>query len=534
MTVRQAIFVFLISVTVLAVPLQIMIDPSPQNCASACIVMASCLSVLLYIFWSTALETHPLSTFTLLGFSFTSQLGALLFQTAAWTALSSSLYDPLYTFGTLAFYQGIALAVHSIYRFFSKQKPQGSVQKPGSVQPIRGLLTRVGLYRVPPVGTLWFMGFVGLCTFFFSHYDNVLGKVAGGFTFLAWAPFLIIFYLREVGESYCNAAFNRGLLVAYAGVAIVLGLAFNTRSVMLQGAATIGLLYLLAGMRSNAPLMGGAVLKFAALVVVLLAVSVPVSDLATSMVIARQWRGRVSAAEMIKTTLFIMGKPTLIASAHSHGESAWRYGPYDEHYITNPLLNRLVVTKYHDNSFHFAGALTSEEARARLRAVSIKFAWAGLPTPVLAKLGIAVSKKDLAYSMGDYLGYLSRGLPLGGHKIGSMFAQGIALFGPLFPFVYAAICLLLFWLIDLLTVRPVAGKATLSTLGMLQIWLLFLAGISYEGLHIVLYFVFRNFWQTVIIYVLVCALARTMMPGSRSRVAATTVPIWQRKLSQWN
>src|ERR1700736_5171697 len=157
MPVKNAIFAFLISVTILAVPLQVTIDPSVKNSASACIVAAASLCVLLYIFWSAALETHPLSTFVLLGFCFTSQLGALLFQTVAWTPVSGSLYDPLHTFGVLAFYQGIALATHGIYRFFSVPKPQ-------SVQLLRGLLSWAGLYRVPPSGALWFMGCVGLCT----------------------------------------------------------------------------------------------------------------------------------------------------------------------------------------------------------------------------------------------------------------------------------------------------------------------------------------------------------------------------------
>jgi hypothetical protein len=520
MTVRNAIFAFLISVTILAVPLQVMIDPSVKNSASACIVASSSLCVLLYIFWSAALETHPLSTFVLLGFCFTSQLGALLFQTIAWTPVSGSLYNPLYTFGVLAFYQGIALAAHSIYRFFSVPKPQ-------SVQLLRGLLSWAGLYRVPPSGALWFMGCVGLCTIAFSRYQNILGKIANGFTFLTWAPFLIPFYMREVGDSYCNAVLNRTLLIAYAGAAIVLGLALNTRSIMFQGAATIGLVYLLAGMRSSAPLTGRSMFRFAVVVVVLLAVSIPASELATAMVVARQWRGKVSASEMIKTTFYIMSKPNLIAAARSHAESA-SLGVYDERYVANPLLNRFVVTKYHDNAFHFAESITSEDAKARLRDISIKLAWAGLPTPVLDKLGIAVSKDDLTYSMGDYLAYLSRGLPLGGHVIGSMLAQGIVLFGPLFPFVYAAICVVLFWFIDLWTVKPAVGKASLSTLGMLQIWGLFISAISYEGLHLVGYFVMRNFWQAVSIYVLVFGLARLMTVGRQTPAAAGAVPTWQR------
>jgi hypothetical protein len=521
MTVRNVIFAFLITVTVAALPLQMLIDPSVKNSASACIVTVSSLSVLLYLFWSAALETHPLSAFALFGFCCTSQLGALLFQTAAWTPVSGLLYDPLHTFGALAFYQGIALAVHSIYRFFSVQRPQG-------VQLLRGLLNWAALYRVPSSGALWFMGCVGLCTFPFAHYQNALGKIAGGFGFLTWAPFLIPFYLREVGESYCNAVFNKGLLFAYAGAAVVLGLALNTRAVMFQGAALIGLLYLLTGMRSTAPLTSRSFFRFAAVAVVLLAVSIPASELATSMAIARQWRGRVSASEMIKTTFFIMSKPNLLAAARAHAEAASQFGAYDERYVANPLLNRLVVTKYDDNAFHFAASLTSEDAKARLRDISIKLAWAGLPSPVLAKLGIIISKEELTYSMGDYLAYLSRGLPLGGHTIGSMLAQGIVLFGPLFPFVYAAICLVLFWFIDLLSVRPVAGKASPAALGMLQIWGLFITGISYEGLHLAGYFVIRNFWQTVLIYVLVSGLARLMTVKTQTPNSAPAVPIWQR------
>ena len=212
MTVRRAILIFLISATILAFVIQIAIDPSLVNSATACIVMVSSLSVLLYIHWTTAIETHPLSTFTLLGFCVTSQLGALLAQTAFGTAVSASLYDPLYTFGTLAFYQWIALAIHGVYRFFSLRRAAGP-------QVLRGVFDHLGVYKIPPVGTLWFMGFVGLVTFSLSHYQNIVGKLAGGFTFLIMAPFLIIFYRREVGEAYCDAKLHRGLLIAYAGSA---------------------------------------------------------------------------------------------------------------------------------------------------------------------------------------------------------------------------------------------------------------------------------------------------------------------------
>jgi hypothetical protein len=521
MTVRSAILGFLISIAVLALPMQALIDPSTKNVAAACIVMASSLGVMLYLLWTTALETHPLSAFALLGFCVTSQFGALIVQTAAWTGISRSLYDPLHTFGMLAFYQLIALATHFVYRFFQAKRTPG-------IQVFRGFFGWLGIYRVPSSGTLWLMGCVGLSTFFLSHYEGTAGKVAAGFSFLTWAPFLVLFYLRDIGESYCDARLNKVLLAVYTGTAVILGLALNTRAVMFQGVATIGLLYFLTGLRNDSRVTARSVLKLGALAVVVLAVASPVSDLATAMAVARQWRGKVSGSEMIKTTLHVLAKPNLIAAYRARGEDAARFSAYDEHYVVNPLLNRLVTTKYFDNSFHFASTLTTDDAKSRLRSASIDFAWGALPTPVLAGLGIPVAKEDLTYSMGDYMAYLSRGVPLGGHKIGSMFAQGIVLFGPLFPFLYAGICLMLFALMDLLTVRPAVGVASLTALGMLQIWNFFAAGISYEALHLVLYWLFRNFAQMVLIYAFVFGLARSVTGGKHSSAGVPTVPTWQR------
>jgi hypothetical protein len=519
--VRRCIFLLLIVLTVVAVPLQVAIQPTMVNSLAACIVLVSSLGTLLYLFWGKALDTHPLSSFTVLGFCFTSQMGALLVQTGAWTAISNSLYDPLYTFGMLALYQAVALLTHLVYRFFSSKEP-------GNSGVVRGFLGWAGLYRLPSAGALWIMGCIGLFTFAFAHLQNVVGKIAMGFSFLAWAPFLIPFFLREIGDSYCNAKLSRTLLIAYLMVACILGLALNTRAVMFQGVATIGLLYLLAGMRSDALVTWRAVRRIATLALVIVAISIPASYLATAMVVARQWRGKVSSYEMIQTTLFVMTKPNLIAASRAQAATNERFGAYDEHYIDNPLLNRLVTTKYHDNAFHFARSLTTEDARARLREISVTFAWAGLPEPVLHRLGIQVIKDDIGYSMGDYLAYLSRGVPLGGHKIGSMFAQGIALFGPLFPFIYAALCVILFFMADLMSVKSAAGRASLAVLGMLQIWNFFIMGISYESLHTAIYFVYRTFEQMVLIYVFVFGFARLIADKQPAAVGVSNLPTLQR------
>lgn len=519
MTVRNFIFNSLIALTILALLLQCAISPTIENIACSCIILTSSLTLLIYLRNTTALHFHPLSSIAIFGFCITTQLGALLVQTAARTPVAFSLYNPLYTFGTLAFYQAIALLMHMAFRFFS-------VRKSTDFGLFRSVLNWAGIYRTPSSGTLWYMGIAGLPTILFWRYEGILGKIAMGFSFLAWAPFLIPIYAREIGETYCNIRLNKLLLVLYTGIFALVGLAINARGIMFSGIATIGLLYLLRAMRSDAPVTGRAMKRIAVLGLALLAISGPVSDLTTAMVIARQVRGKVSAGTMIRTTLRVWRQPRVIAAYRAEQAEASRFSAYDEHYIANPMLARLVETKYYDTAFHFASTLTTEQAKAQMRDISVKIAWAGLPTPVLHALGFKIDKRDLDFSMGDYLAYLSRGIPLGGRKTGNIFAHGIALFGPLFPFLYALICLGLYGLMDLLTIRPAKGAATLSALGMLQVWTFFMSGITSESLNKVLHLFVRNFAQTLLIYVLMDAPAQLLMRPARPPFRDSAA--WQR------
>jgi hypothetical protein len=520
-SVKHAILNALMWATAAAFLLQCAIDPSAQNIASVCIVFVSSMAMLAYIKWSGAVDGQPLSTVALLGFCVTTQLGALLVQTAYWTPIRFSLFSPLLTFGTLSFYLAIALAMHAIYRFFVRHETD-------RVGLARGILAWAGIYRVPPSSALWFMGFVGLVSFPFSAHEGVAARIASGFNFLTWAPFLLPLFIREVGPAYCNARRNKFMLAGYAGMVVVLGIALNVRVVMFIGLATVGLLYLLIGMRSNAPLTRKAVVRVCVLAAILAAVSPSLSDLATSMAIARGSRGKVSPVEMVKKTLSVWRRPALIAEYERERSAVARFAAYDEHYIENPLLARFVETKFHDNALHFAGALTSENSRAQLRKVTADQTWALLPTPVLRVLRIGVNKDELQFSLGDYLAYLSRGVPLGGRKTGSMFAQGWAVMGPLFPILYAGICLLLYGLMDLLTVRRPSGGATLSPLAMMSLWMFFYRGITSDALSNSLGFIVRDFGQTVLIYVVIFGIARIMFGSQPFRGVSPVSPGWQR------
>jgi hypothetical protein len=140
------------------------------------------------------------------------------------------------------------------------------------------------------------------------------------------------------------------------------------------------------------------------------------------------------------------------------------------------------------------------------------FFWATLPDPMLKAMAIDVEKKNLNFSMGDYISHLGGGGELGGRKTGSGFAQGISIFGYFFPLIYWLVCPILFLAHDLLTYRSPSGRVLVSTLGMLGIWNLFQYGISAESLQSIFMGVARGLPQKIILFLLIFHIARV---GSR-------------------
>ncbi|MDB6008666.1 MAG: hypothetical protein JWL65_916 [Gammaproteobacteria bacterium] len=515
MTVRQLILRSLIAVTVLSALLQLFIDGSIENLAAVLVVLVSSIGILLYIGWTRALEVQPLSAFAIFGFCATTQLGALLAQTAAWTALRSSLYAPLLTFGTLALYQAIALAVHAVYCLFTPTTANRS--------PMRSLWSKIGVYQTPSTGASWIMGLIGLCAFPFANGLGVLSKICGAFIFLTWAPFLIAIYPRGAADP-TPSTLSRTLIVAYALVVCLLGIAFNARGIMFFGVVTVALIYLFVGLRSSAVIGRKTLIRIGALAALALAIAAPLADLATAMEIVRGGRAKTPAMEMIGKTFYMWRRPYALQRYREQKEAATRTA-YDEKYIANPLLARFVETKFHDNSLHFAGLLLTQTDKARLADISRQTLWAVLPTPLLKMLGIRVDKEKLMFSTGDYIVYLSRGVPLGGRRTGSMIAEGITLLGgPLFALVYAGMCWVVFVILDWLTVRPAAGVTMLAPVAMMKMWTLFLYGITAESLGIMLTFYGRDVLQMTLTYCLVLAMSNLLLPrrGAASRAPMPT------------
>jgi hypothetical protein len=497
MTNARFIVVLMLTLALAACVAQFAIDFSSENIAASCIVLASSMAILLYIHWTDAIRTHPLSTFAIFGFCVTTQLGALLAQSASWISLTQNLRQPLETFATLAAYQALALLAHAVYRVF---------HRPASVHReslLRAVLTRLGLYATPSTGTLWIMGLFGLLAFLLGSGGASVGsKVSQGLTFVAWAPFLIPMYVLQEGPGYCNARRSYAFLAVYAAVIALLGIAANARGLMLSGLMTIGLFFTLSAMRSARRVNVSHIAKLGFLGIVVAALSIPVTDLVTAMVIARKSRGNVSTVKMVEETFYFLQQPQLLRAQQDRDKAISILSSYDEAYFASPLVARLVETKFHDNALYFSSRLNARD-EARLLDITGDLFWAALPDPMLKAMRIDVDKQDLRFSMGDYISHLGGAGDLGGYRTGSGFAQGQAILGHLFPLIYLAMCPLLFWAHDLLAARASRGQVLVSALGMLGIWKLFQYGISAESLQALVTGVARGLPQNIVLFLLI-------------------------------
>jgi hypothetical protein len=240
-----------------------------------------------------------------------------------------------------------------------------------------------------------------------------------------------------------------------------------------------------------------------------IALSWPASNLVTAMAVTRIDRGKVSASEMVTKTIENFQSPEKLENYNKHQLAEKIRSAYDENYIINPMVARLVTTKFHDNAIYFAGKVYDKGSDEMLR-VTGDFFWAALPQPFLDALKIDVNKDDMYFSMGDMLANFAIGTPLSGLRTGSIFGQGWVLFGYFFPLIYFAMCFVLFATLDIFSTPTTTGITVLSVIGMLNVWPNFLFGITAESLQHLFGAVARGVLQSVLMYSIIFAIAKLL------------------------
>jgi len=513
-TRAQAAFFALHLATWIAAALQLFIDTAYDNLICVVFVLCSSTLTFMYIRGTRALHEVPLSTVAVLGLCMTTQWGALVGQSALWGSLTENLRVPLQTFGYLAGFQLVAVAAHWVSRRF---KGFMSARQVGAA-----VLAPLGIFHVPSVSAMWAMGFIGLGANVVGKVFELglLGKIADGFAPFSWAPFVIPLLAARYGSAYCNARGQWFGVVAFAGVLMVMGLALNARAFMLAGVVTALLLFGVSILDDDRPVALRS-LRFALLALVAgAALFQPLGYFFTAMQVARGERDKLSKLEMIKHTFAVLQDPVAIRRESNRVVTDADVGAYDEYYFSSSMVGRLVETKFHDNGFYMVQDIRPVESRlvaedAVDRVVSV------LPFPVLKAIGMERSKYATLYSAGDLLAHMRLGGEMGQFRTGSMFAQGLAIFGVWTPFLYFLLCLPIFIAWDILSRAGRGGAvAVTSVVGLLLVYRLFAYGIVTESISNVAGLLLRFHLQTILFYALVFGTTRLVWKPFDAAAAA--------------
>jgi hypothetical protein len=498
----DASFIGLHLITAAAGALQALIDPSYDNLICILLVLCSSSLTFLYVRGTRALHEWPLSTAAVLGLCATTQWGALMGQTVLWNSLTENLRVPLQTFGYLLGFQLTAIAAHGVSRSFSvfvAARRLGAA----AVAPL-------GAFSVPAVQVVWIVGLVGLASAMGGRLlgGNLLGKVLDGFATFAWAPFVLPLLYERYGSAYCHLRRHIPFLALHVVLAVLAGLAFNARSIMVVGAMTGLLLYLMHLLDDERPFEFTRLWKLALAVLAVALLFQPVSYFMTAVQVARAERGKISQIEMVKHTWQVLQDPVAVRREADRGLIAADVGPYDEIYFRSGMIGRLVETKFHDNSFFMVDGVSATESRL-VREDAFDRMVAILPYPVLKWMGLERSKFVTFYSAGDLLVHLRLGLDLGSFVTGSIFAQLLACFGVWSPLIYFVLCVAMFIAWDLLSRPGRSGAApVVSVVAMMLMYRVFSYGIVSESISNIAGLLLRFQVQNILLFGLLLAVTR--------------------------
>jgi hypothetical protein len=234
---------------------------------------------------------------------------------------------------------------------------------------------------------------------------------------------------------------------------------------------------------------------------------IPVSQLALAMVVVREQHRSVNPINMINATIDVVMSPKSIDVIKNREQLNAFSKPYDEYYVDNPILARFVNTKFHDNALYFESKIT-ERGQQELIDTTTELFWSIFPDPVLKYFEVRIAKKQLRFSMGDYLYYQATGTALGGYRYGSIFAHGMGMYGMFFPIIYFAICLLSYWILEFLSNKTRNGAIRITVVGVLLVWRLFFYGITSESVNNTIGFLFREIPQSILMFIVIYQISR--------------------------
>jgi len=473
---------------------QYFIEPDTTNMLCVGLVVLTSSLVFQYLWHTEAMTDNPLSSLALLGFTASSQYVALLTQTFSGTSFVQYLRAPELTFSVLAVAHIAVIAAHFVFRKFT---------------PLNNASTFIGekiygplnMHRIPTPLTLWLFSPLGLAAYLLGGggMGDVSGKFIAAFTFMVWMPFLIPLFHEVVGPSYCSIKKQLPFIAGYGLLIVGISLIKNYRAMMFVGPLQLMFIFIIYKCRHR-QLVSRRLLKGIGLVALVGALAMPsFSDLMVAMQMARAERATATPLEMFQETASAFLDKQRLEQYRSVGATTFIFDVYDERYLSNPMLNRLSETKFHDNMF-FAGQFFGDEDKAALLSNQLGRIAGILPQNIIDFLDLKIDKNKYQFSNGDLYMNQLYGLQLGGYITGSIWADMYVLCGGWFPLSVVIMGVLVFVVMDAAT--RFGPGLFISPSALCATWYFYLYGIGGESIVAKVNQLTRGTLQSLLLYAL--------------------------------
>jgi hypothetical protein len=364
-------------------------------------------------------------------------------------------------------------------------------------------LYKLGFFETDAT-TLWILGLIGLAVRLQQlsvagevEFGDVNNKFLAGLIYLQYTPIIMLFP-KLSGISF-NKRRNTFVLL-YTAVIFLASFATNSRQAMIYPIFTITLLFFLHLLKNNI-----SIFNFLSPVkIIFIGIAVVfglnfVSDISLAMLANRKIRKGVSAEVLFDKTVATLQNEAVMeqlrnTSLEKKSETISYSEGWDETYLNNFMLNRYGNLRVSDQTLYYVDKVgySNEKMQESFVAKAIAI----LPSPLLAAFGIKIDKNDLIYSPGDML-YMTGGgthAMLGGFRVTSLIADGLATFGYLcFPILFILL-FLSFILLDSLVLYK-NKEIIFSIIGLINIFgFLGMFRNSISSLTPLIY-ILRGFWQ---------------------------------------
>ena len=498
---------FAIWLLVLCFFIQLLIKTNIINLISNFIVLITSAITFHFVIRANVIAKAPLPALCILCFNFATMSGALIAQTLSWRPLIFNLEVPLITFVACSLFQISLFAslllflTLPVFRSFSRKvnerllKPMGLMDAPSSIQ-------------------LWLMGILGSCIMFWTatviysntgvQYGDVKSKLLFALTYLAYAPFIIpilnIFFPDASRYKPKRRSKEVKILIIYFIAQVVFAVGRNSRAAFAMGVSSLGLAFLLSVLLGQMVIEKKISRRIVVSVAMLLMLAPFFIDLATAMVVVRSMRGKIPTTELIKNTFLVAIDRETVGKFRQEYEISSGSGEYEEYYLRNPFLARLINTKFVDNTLALKGVRNGRYSDY-LWDVTIKKLKALLPTPAIKMLGLKLNKEDIAFSMGYAMQHIEYGGFFGVYTLGSEIGHGIGLMGPVMFVVVIPLFLVVFIALQSLT-TTIGGFVVITPVILLQLMRVYYLACN-DSLLTPVSFILRGLPQDILLYWLV-------------------------------